>query len=104
MQKNFKKKIIHKQRNQNETKQNAKQPQQQSNKPHFKNKHNNKPKFQGKKFQHAETERPKKFKQNKPREEPKGEETEQKDKQFRTLKVMGLSPEFTNEDLYVVIF
>lgn len=46
-------------------------------------------------------ERPEKFKP-KP---PKQERTEEgnPDKQFRTLKVLGLSPEFTNEDLYVKI-
>jgi len=96
-QKTFKKKPIQKkQRPQLDTRPNTNQTTPQSNKPQFKNKHN-KPKFEGKKFQQAEnTERPAKFKQNKPREEPKAEDTEQKDKFFRTLKVMGLSPEFTN--------
>ncbi len=37
----------------------------------------------------------------KPAQEKAERKAEQKDKTFRTLKVMGLSPEFTNEDLYV---
>ena len=35
------------------------------------------------------------------REKPAFERKEEGEKQFRTLKVMGLSPEFTNDDLYV---
>lgn len=39
-----------------------------------------------------------------PRERPrKVEKQEEGEKHFRTLKVMGLSPEITNEDLYVKI-
>ena len=37
----------------------------------------------------------------KPKPKAPVEKKEEGEKQFRTLKVMGLSPEFTNDDLYV---
>lgn len=42
-------------------------------------------------------------KPTKPKFEKREENDENKEKHFRTLRVMGLSPEFTNEDLYVEI-
>lgn len=88
--------------NNNQDRQNSNnKDQEQDNRP-FKKKFIKK-QFDDNRNQHRDNreERQEKFKPKPPKQE-KNEESNQ-DKQFRTLKVLGLSPEFTNEDLYVKI-
>ena len=85
--------------NNNQDRQNNQKDQEQDNRP-FKKKfikkqhEDNRNQPRGDRDQRQENFKNKPVKKEKPDEE-------KEDKQFRTLKVLGLSPEFTNEDLYV---
>lgn len=86
-------------------KNNRPQERPNSNPPRQDNQQPPKQKFIKKKFEDRrpkqDNREPREERAPKPQKEQKKEPAEQRERIVKTLKVMGLSPEFTNEDLYV---
>lgn len=86
--------------NNNQDRQNNQKDQEQDNRP-FKKKFIKKQYEDNRNQPRNDREQRQENFKNKPPVKKEKPEEDKEDKQFRTLKVLGLSPEFTNEDLYV---